>query len=30
MSRGSEAVTLVIDDAFISEWHPKYDWIQND
>jgi hypothetical protein len=21
---------LVIDDAFIAEWHPKYDWIQND
>jgi hypothetical protein len=25
-----ELQPLVIDDAFISEWHPKYDWIQND
>jgi hypothetical protein len=26
----NEQKTLVIDDAFIAEWHPKYDWIQND
>jgi hypothetical protein len=26
----NEQKTLVIDDAFIREWHPKYDWIQND
>jgi hypothetical protein len=26
----NEQKTLIIDDAFIREWHPKYDWIQND
>src|SRR5437016_1770694 len=27
---GSPQKAVVIDDAFISQWHPKYDWTESD
>ncbi|HEV3512157.1 MAG TPA: hypothetical protein VGS05_10680 [Candidatus Sulfotelmatobacter sp.] len=30
MTSGQTVARIVIDDAFIREWHPKYDLTEND